>query len=322
MITATARLHHLPIERTCSLDPEIFEQRYLAGIGKPIIITDALNSWPALSKWSFEFFKTRYGSDHIAPRTWAGPDGMKFQKLMTLADFIDYVDAPGVPPPGLWVKSRTLHPCTGPANDSKYPLYLPWRAFARHPELLDDVKLSPTFVEDWLPFLPEAFRTVLDEATQYFSAGVLLGPKDSQLGLHYDFLESHAYLAQIVGKKRCLLFSPGDSSALYDGKVNVDAPDFDKFPLLQNTTAYECTLESGELLFMPRLWWHHVVGLEKSITVNYNFFNHLNFGAYMTHLLRDLPALVEGIADLPDARATLGIKWTCRGFDFPDSGNA
>src|SRR6266849_183588 len=111
MITAIARLRHLPIERTCSLDPEIFEQRYLTGIGKPIIVTDALNSWPALSKWSFEFFKTRYGSDHIAPRTWAGPDGMKFQKLMTLAEFIDYMDAPGMPPPGLWVKSRTLHPC-------------------------------------------------------------------------------------------------------------------------------------------------------------------------------------------------------------------
>jgi ribosomal protein L16 Arg81 hydroxylase len=141
------------------------------------------------------------------------------------------------------------------------------------------------------------------------------------MGLHYDFLESHAYLAQIVGKKRCTLFSPEDSAALYDGKVNVDAPDFDKFPLLRDATAYECTLEPGELLFMPHRWWHHVVGLEKSITVNYNFFNRVNLGGYITYLLRDLPALVEGIGQCADERAALGIKWTSRGFDFPDPGS-
>ena len=150
----------------------------------------------------------------------------------------------------------------------------------------------------------------------------MIGPRNSQIGLHYDFLESHAYLAQIIGRKRCVLFSPADSAALYDGKVNVDAPDFDKFPLLQNATAYECTLEPGELLFIPYRWWHLAVCLEKSITVNYNFFNRVNMSGYMTHLLRDLPALVDGIAQLPEERAALGINWTSRGFDFSDSGKA
>jgi hypothetical protein len=322
MIKATSRLRHLPIERAGGLTPDIFHQQYLTGIGKPVIVTDALHSWPALSRWSFEFFKARYGSDRVAPRTWSGPDGMKFQKLMTLADFIDYLNAPEEQAPGLWVDSGTLRPCTGPSTVSSCPLYLPWRVFAPHPELLDDIHLSPKFVEDWLPFLPEGFRTIMDVATEYFSSGVLLGPKNSQLGLHYDFLGSHAYLAQIVGRKRCVLFSPEDSDALYDGKVDVDAPEFDIFPLLQNATAYECTLEPGELLFIPFHWWHHVVGLEKSITVNYNFFNRVNFGVYLTHLLRELPSFVEGLGQFPEAQAALGIKWSCRGFDFPDSGKA
>jgi hypothetical protein len=239
-----------------------------------------------------------------------------------MTDFIDYLTAPDGRAPGLWVDSETLHPCAGPADISDYPLYLPWRAFATHPELLDDIKLSPVFVEDWLPLLPEAFRVVMDQATQYFSAGVLIGPKGSQLGLHYDFLRSHAYLAQIVGRKRCVLFSPEDSAALYDGKADVAAPDFDKFPLLQNVTAYECILEPGELLFIPSRWWHHVVGLEKTVTVNYNFFNRMNFGGYVTLLLRELPAMVEGIAQLPEARDALGIRWTSRGFDYPDPGKA
>jgi len=319
MITATARLHYQPIERTNGGTPETFLQHFLTGLGKPVILTDALSSWPALSRWSFELFKTRYGSDSVAPRTWVGPSGMKFVKLMRLGDFIDYLDAPDGLAPGLWVDRETLHPSRGPADASEYPLYLAWNVFARHPELLDDVELSPKFVEDLLPLLPEAFRKILDGATKYFIAGVMIGPKNSQIGLHYDFLESHAYLAQIVGRKRCVLFSPADSAALYGGKVNVDAPDFEKFPLLQNATAYECTLEPGELLFIPYRWWHHAVCLEKSITVNYNFFNRVNMAGYMTHLLRELPALVEGIAQLLEERAALGIQWTSRGFDLPDS---
>jgi len=320
MITATARLHHRPIERTSRVTPEFFHEKYLSGTGEPVILTDALNSWPALSRWSFELFKTRYGSDSVAPSTWVGPSGMKFLKLMRLGDFIDYLDAPDRPSPGLWVDRETSHPSQGPADASEHPLYLAWNVFARHPELFDEVKLSPKFVEDLLPLLPEAFRKILDGATKYFIAGVMIGPKNAQIGLHYDFLESHAYLAQIIGRKRCVLFSPADSAALYDGKVNVYAPDFEKFPLLQNATGYECTLEPGELLFIPFRWWHHAVSLEKSITVNYNFFNRVNMGYYLTHLLRDLPTLVDGIAQLPEARAALGIKWSCRGFDFPDSG--
>jgi hypothetical protein len=265
-------------------------------------------------------FKKRYGSDSVTPRTWLGPGGMKYLKLMRLSEYIDYLDAPDGPSPGLWVDRRTLHPSPGPTKASPYPIYLAWNVFARHPELLDDVDLSPKFVEDLLPLFPEAFRKILDGATKYFTAGVMIGPRNSQVGLHYDFLESHAYLAQIIGRKRCVLFSPTDSAALYDGNVNVDAPDFDKFPLFQHATAYECTLEPGELLFLPYRWWHHVVGLEKSITVNYNFCNRVNFGGYLTHILRDLPTIVNGLEGSPDERAALGIEWTCRGFDFHESG--
>jgi hypothetical protein len=320
MIPTTARLKSIPIERAFGLTPESFQQQYLTGPGKPVILTDAMKSWRALSQWSFDLFKSRYGSDSVTPRTWLGPDGMKFVKLMRLGEFIDYLDAPQEQSPGLWIDRTTLHPSKGPQGASEYPLYLAWNVFARHAELLNDVDLSLKFVEDLLPLLPESFRKILDVATKYFIAGVMIGPKNSQIGLHYDFLDSHACLAQVIGRKRCVLFSPADSAALYDGKVNVDAPNFDKFPLLQSATAYDCILEPGDLLFIPSRWWHHAVGLEKSITVNYNFFNRVNMNGYFTHLLRELPALVDGIAELPDERAALGIQWTCRGFDFSDSG--
>jgi hypothetical protein len=319
MHIASNPLRTVPIERARGLTPECFHEQYLSGNGKPVILTDALDSWPAKSKWSFDFFRARYGDDNVAPRVYSGERRLK---LMKFSEFLDYVDNPGGPIPGLWVDPETLLPCPAPKEIGGLPFYLPWNVFPLHPELLEDVDLSPKFVEDWLPLLPPGLRESLDEGTRFFVSGLLIGCKDSQIGMHYDFLRTHAYLAQIVGTKRCTLFSPEDSAALYGGSVNPDAPDLAKFPLFRNATAYECTLAPGELLFIPCRWWHHVVSLDKTITVNYNFFNRVNFTGYLTRILRVLPEVVEGIENCPDARAALGIKWKSRGFDLPNSGKA
>jgi hypothetical protein len=307
-------LQSVSIERVRGITPDFFDQVYLAGPGKPVIVTDALKSWAAPSLWTFELFKSRYGEDTVSPQTWSGNSS---RKLMKFREFLSYLDEPEGRVPGFWIDPATLHPCPGPAELAGSPLYLAWNVFGKHPELLDEIELSPGFVEDWLPLLPPAFRSTLDSATRYFSAGLMIGPKNATIGLHQDFLHSHAYLAQIVGQKKCVLFSPEDSAALYGGKVDIDAPDLDQFPLFRKATAYECTLEPGELLFLPSRWWHYVVSLEKSITVNYNFFNRVNFGAYLTDLLQALPALVRGLEKSPEAMKALRIKWTCRGFDFP-----
>lgn len=311
-ITETFR--KVPIERTRGVTPEVFLQRYLSDRGRPVIITDAMSTWKALSKWDFELFKARYGLENVVVSDWLNE---KFRKVVKLRDYIEYLDAPGSRSPGFWIDSVTKFPIEEPANLAGKPLYLSsWRAFNLHPELLADVELSPLCIEDWTPLIPQAFREILDNATRYFYAGILIGPAGSQATLHQDYLHSHAYLAQIRGKKKCLLFSPDDSDALYDGQVDVDKPDLRKFPFLRYATAFECTLAPGDLLFIPSGWWHHVVAIEKSITVNCNFFNRVNFGAYFTDLLQQLPAIIDGIEKSPQAKAALGINWVCRGFDF------
>jgi hypothetical protein len=68
------------------LTQETLHQRFLTRLGKPAILTDAIASWPALARWSFELFKTRYGSDGVTPRTWLSPGGTRFVKLMKLKD--------------------------------------------------------------------------------------------------------------------------------------------------------------------------------------------------------------------------------------------
>src|SRR5206468_10038360 len=135
-------------------------------------------------------------------------------RRMKLYDYIQYIDAAAAAS-----GSQSVSPGTLPDDFHELEtrlMYLYWNAFSQHPELLEEVKLSPEFVEDWLPFLPEAFHKVLAGVENYFSSGLLIGPEGSLSRLHFDVLHTHAYLAQIVGRKRCILFSSDDSPALYD----------------------------------------------------------------------------------------------------------
>ena len=298
------------IERTNCILPDAFHERYLSGSGRPIIVTDALTKWKACTAWSFELFKSRYGSDGVVASIWPGD---KWLKAMALKDYIEHLDTPGQPSPGFWMDPSTKLPCLEPSEPPAGALYLTgWRAFDLHPELLEDIQVSPSFVEDWLPLLPQPFRKVLDHYTGYYSSGILLGPPGSTASLHQDFLHSHAYLAQIAGRKSCTLFSPDDSASLYNGKIELARPNLERFPLFRNAVAFQCILEPGELLFIPARWWHHVVALEKSITVNYNFFNRSNFSDYVTDLLRDLPSILNGLERSPDEKAALGIRWSAK----------
>ena len=61
----TQSLKTVPIERAHGLTPDVFHERYLSGGGKPVVVTDALNHWGARSKWTFDFFRSRYGSDSV-----------------------------------------------------------------------------------------------------------------------------------------------------------------------------------------------------------------------------------------------------------------
>jgi ribosomal protein L16 Arg81 hydroxylase len=147
--------------------------------------------------------------------------------------------------------------------------------------------------------LSPTIRAIFEWTAEKEYSGVFLGPADSFSSLHQDYWHTHAYLAQIQGRKRAILFSPEESDFLYGGKVHPEQPDFGRFPLFDRATAHECILEPGEILLMPAAWWHCVRGLEKSITVSHNFFTESNLTEHITHVLQKLPRLVQGLEQSP-----------------------
>jgi hypothetical protein len=304
-------LRRTNIERRKGLSSECVYRDYLTRGGIPVIVTDATKSWKALSTWSLDFFKQNYGSETVVPGI--GIYG-KSRRVMKIADFLDYVELPTAKRRGFWIDLETKRPREERPEDNAAPLYLhDQNLFLTHSNLLEDVTPNPDCIDDWLALLPEDLQRLL-QSTRYYQRGLLIGPKDSVSNLHYDFLDTHAYLAPIIGKKLCILFSPEDSDFLYDGAVNPEIPDVESFPLFSQARAFLCILEPGELLLIPSRWWHYVRNLEKTITVNYNFFNRSNFGQYFISLFRVLPQILDGFDTNPDWQYKLGIKWKSKGF--------
>ena len=94
---------------------------------------------------------------------------------------------------------------------------------------------------------------------------------------HYDML--HNLLAQVQGRRRVTLFSPADTPNLYPypmrtlhwhhSRVRLESADPAEFPRFRSARAWQVVLAPGDVLFIPRGWWHHIEALETSVAVNF-----------------------------------------------------
>ena len=86
---------------------------------------------------------------------------------------------------------------------------------------------------------------------------------------------------QLWGTKQWRLFAPTNNglyptripyeeSSVYS-QVNVASPDFDMNPRFRDMVHHIVTLTPGDILFVPRHWWHHVTTLSPSMAVNLIF---------------------------------------------------
>ncbi len=298
----------VPVERCSQLRPEEFEQEFFAGQGRPVIVTDAMDRWNARREWSFDFFAERYGDRTIAI-DFETPSG-KYQRVMKFAEYDAFIHGRTHGIPGFCVNRTNGWPVPDPPEMAGTTLYLAgkWNAFLTNPELLDDIERTPYFVDDWLQRLPGAFLELL-QTTDFRPHWLMFGPEGSLTRLHRDFLHSHAYIAQIVGRKRCRLFSPDDAALIDRDRGGTVQAGPDDLPPYAGATAYDCVVEPGEMLVVPADWRHRVLGLDCSISLGYNFFTRSNFGEYFLALFQKLPELLEFFDKTPEWRERLDVSW-------------
>jgi lysine-specific demethylase 8 len=265
------RLHRPSFEefKTASLDP-----------GKPVVLTGAMDDWPALAAWTRSYLTNRVGERRVVVRSAPAGDfsitpetGPRYvNEEMTFARLLAHLDAP----PGVNQTERTYY-LQGEVLEQKLP------------ELLADIRV-PVYVD----------QTRLTGCRLWFGPG-------QRVALHYD--TGHNILALIRGVKRLTLFDPDQLPFLYHSpmegpnssypysRVDVERPDLGRFPQFARARSIEVELHAGEMLFLPAFWWHHVVSSGENVAVN--FWWQLMPSSQLAALGRTFAAFQDVVGGLP-----------------------
>ncbi|WAR02933.1 JMJD7-like protein [Mya arenaria] len=264
---------------------EEFFHSYLKS-SKPVVIKNALHEWPAMKKWTNEYFMKNYGNQkvHIKLTPLGEFEGVDlasnfenyghFEIPQYITDQLLFPDLVVVRPATRNMKfSEFLELVSTVANGTKKncSAYLEYSS-------ISDIKadLENDIVE--LPLLKDMLA--LKHLNIWLSDGDTLGK------LHFDPFDN--FLCQISGRKQVILFEPHDNRRLYEAHipeavlgydsdtntfrkealvdstsmvmspVDITNPDFERFPLFETVRPLNCTIDEGDVLFMPAFWWHEV----------------------------------------------------------------
>ncbi|MGB3472752.1 MAG: cupin-like domain-containing protein [Erythrobacter sp.] len=264
-----AALPETPIERMSSRDYQTVREYFRTGPDRPVIFTDAMEDWPARKSWTFDRLANQFGADlGLVPLGFLGQSG---GLAMMLGEFIRKMDDPSCEVAGFWVDQEG-RPINGPQKTGEELWSFIWNAFAKHPELEKEIGPSPQGMENGLEKLERPVIDALQKATDNSFHLFIVSSKGTTTPWHFDFPLSIASLSQFAGRKRVYLMRrlPGDGARITD--FNPENPDFEKFPHYEGRLAYSGTLEPGEMLIVPRDFWHYVRSLTHCITMSYNFF--------------------------------------------------
>lgn len=56
---------------------------------------------------------------------------------------------------------------------------------------------------------------------------------------------------------------------MFPVQVNVLSPDLERHPNFADVPHIECTLQPGEMLYIPKKWWHFVWAQTASLSISY-----------------------------------------------------
>ena len=237
-------LSEKPIERRGNISRSDFLNEYYSA-NRPVIITGIMERWKALSLWSPEYLKQACG-DIVVEITSGRESDPRFELnleqhkvRLPLREYID----------------KVLF--GGETND----YYLVANNFFLKEEgakqLFDDIEQFPEYLDNSKP---------TENGSFWF------GPAGTITPLHHDVM--NILVAQVYGRKKFMLIPSNHAHLMYNEKgvfseIDLDRPDFTKYPILEQVRPYEVVLEPGEVLFVPVGWWHHVRALDISITMSF-----------------------------------------------------
>ncbi|MCQ0033460.1 cupin-like domain-containing protein [Burkholderia glumae] len=231
----------------------------MKGLDRPAVLQGFIDDWPALARWTPEFFVAQHGGHDITVET---------SSL-----------CPTPTRPDLYLASRRYEKAplgkTIREMQSQGAARTAYITYAEIYEAIPSLREDITLLHERYGFprwLPDSLRRRL-----ILRPGFWLGPEGISSPLHFDRHEN--LNVQVYGRKRWVLFGPGQSHQVYYRQrrdlpvifspVDMTRPDLDAFPRLGDAQRHDFVLEAGEVLYLPPGWWHFVTSLSDSINVNY-----------------------------------------------------
>ncbi|WP_300492230.1 cupin-like domain-containing protein [Flavobacterium sp.] len=221
--------NYIEIDRVEKLTKEVFIDNYY-NLQKPLVITNQVDDWPAVHKWSFKFLKEIAG-DKIVPLYNSG-----------IAECIPKLNEPDLTLP----MSQYIEILQRGPTDLRIFLY---NLMKDVPDLKTDIRWPELGIKliKTLPF-------------------IFFGGQGTKVYMQYDIDLSNIFDIHFEGKKQCILVAPNEAQYIYrlpyswicHENIDFDNPDFEKFPALEMITPYITNLEHGEMLYIPEGWWYYM----------------------------------------------------------------
>jgi len=264
-----------PIERVRNISKRDFIDNYYKP-QKPVLIEGLTENWAAFQKWNLDYIQQHAG-DQIVPL---------------------YNNEP----------TKGKQNSAEPATQMKMASYI---------EL---IKTQPTdlriFFYDLKVKLPELLKDFEypDIGLKFFKRLPVLffGGEGSKVLPHYDMDLADLVHFHFHGTKSVTLFSPKQTKYLYKipfavhnlESIDLDNPDFEKYPALHYLEGLHATMKHGDALYMPSGYWHYIKYLDGGFSMTLRAFprHFVRLGnmLYNVFFMRNFENLM---------RKTWGQKW-------------
>lgn len=228
----------IPITRVQHISKADFIENYYKP-QRPVLIEGLTKNWPAYSKWSLDYIQDRAG-DQIVP---------------------------------LYDNKPTTGRQNSAAPATEMKLY----------DYLEILKTKPTdlriFFYNILERMPELVRDFEypDIGLRFFKKLPVLffGGEGSKVLTHYDMDLADLLHIHFHGTKSITLFTPEQTKYLYRvpfsvhnlERIDIDNPDFEKYPALRNLNGIQVHMKHGDALYMPSGYWHFIKYLDGGFSI-------------------------------------------------------
>ena len=250
--------HQVAVEQE-TLSLSYFKSKYFQP-QIPCLIKGAAKTWEACRKWGDLNYLLEKAAYRVVP--------VEIGKYYTSEDWSQQLI-----PFHEYVQQYVIH---SSSNGSKIGYLAQHPLFEQINELRKDIQ-EPTFC-------------MLGDEGEITSVNAWFGPANTISPLHTDPFDN--ILVQVVGFKYVRIYHPDETPNLYkrtSGLLQANTSEIENlfvlseqeeerkenmknYPLLSKAEKYwECILCEGDMLFIPKLYWHYVQSLSTSFSISYWF---------------------------------------------------